>query len=165
MIVTVNGPLLRLLLALLLTLGASCSGPDEESEDLPETLTQDFDDAEMDRAIAKARAQVAEFLEVLQSGEADMFSVKAPIVDGEHVEHFWITDVRLEDGAFHGLIGNEPGLVGNVEFGQEWTVKPEDLSDWMYVGGDKIHGGFTIDPLLDGYPPEEAEAMRARLVR
>ncbi|MCV5961615.1 DUF2314 domain-containing protein, partial [Escherichia coli] len=37
--------------------------------------------------------------------------------------------------------------------------------DWMYTRGDKIYGGYTIDPLLATYPKEEADELRAKLVR
>ena len=36
---------------------------------------------------------------------------------------------------------------------------------WMYTRGDKIYGGYTIDPLLVTYPKEEADELRAKLVR
>ncbi|HGC1664629.1 DUF2314 domain-containing protein, partial [Escherichia coli] len=48
---------------------------------------------------------------------------------------------------------------------QEWKIKKEDISDWMYTRGDKIYGGYTIDPLLVTYPKEEADELRAKLVR
>jgi uncharacterized protein YegJ (DUF2314 family) len=35
----------------------------------------------------------------------------------------------------------------------------------MYMKAKKIHGGYTIDPLLVTMNKAEAEAMRARLVR
>lgn len=47
----------------------------------------------------------------------------------------------------------------------EWKIKKEDISDWMYTRGDKIYGGYTIDPLLVTYPKEEADELRAKLVR
>ena len=58
---------------------------------------------------------------------------------------------------FIGVISNDPGIVTNVEYGQEWKIKKEDISDWMYTRGDKIYGGYTIDPLLVTYPKEEAD--------
>ncbi|SRY16853.1 ydjO [Escherichia coli] len=69
------------------------------------------------------------------------------------------------NGMFIGVISNDPGIVTNVEYGQEWKIKKEDISDWMYTRGDKIYGGYTIDPLLVTYPKEEADELRAKLVR
>ncbi len=91
--------------------------------------------------------------------------MKAPIHDGDQTEHFWIVNVTYENETFSGRIGNDPGIVKNVKTGQAWKIKKDEISDWMYTKGDRIHGGFTIDPLLDSYPKEEADALRSKLVR
>lgn len=130
-----------------------------------ETLVDAYDAKAMDTAIATAKGRVEEFITVLNTGAADAFSVKAPITDENGTEHFWITDVTFKDGVFTGRVGNEPGIVKNVRFGQEWRIEKEKISDWMYVRGEKIHGGFTIDPLLPSYSKEQAADLRARLVR
>lgn len=131
----------------------------------PETLVEAFDESEMDAAIAKARATVDEFIEVLAERDADQFSIKAPITDSNGTEHFWITNISYENGTFSGKIANDPGIVEKVQFGDSWTVTEDGISDWMYVRGEKIHGGYTIDPLLDSYSEEEAQKMREKLVR
>jgi uncharacterized protein YegJ (DUF2314 family) len=132
----------------------------------PETLVRGgFDEAQMDAVIKRARGEVDEFLKVLATSNADSFSVKAPIKDENGTEHFWISDVRYENGEFVGKIGNEPGIVENVKMGQEWKIKKEEISDWMYMRGEKIHGGYTIDPLLPTMDEAEANSLRRKLVR
>lgn len=150
-----------LLLFCLLGFLAGCS-PDTSK---PETLTDAYDEAEMTAAMEKARSTVDEFITELKSRTADSFSVKAPITDDNGTEHFWITDVEYSAGQFSGLVGNDPGIVKNVKFGDPWKLKRDEISDWMYTRGEKIHGGFTIDPLLDSFPEDEADALRANLVR
>lgn len=135
------------------------------SEKPPETLVDSYDPNAMQTAIATAKERVEEFITVLNAGEADSFSVKAPITDSHGTEHFWIVDVSFADGFFTGKVGNEPGIVKNVQLGQEWRIAKADISDWMYMRGEKIHGGFTIDPLLNSYTKEQADVLRARLVR
>jgi len=54
--------------------------------------------------------------------------------------NFWIVDVYYSDDKFTGTIGNEPGLVSSVSYGDEISVAKNEISDWMYVVGDKIHG-------------------------
>jgi uncharacterized protein YegJ (DUF2314 family) len=135
------------------------------SDQRPDTLVSSYDQNAMTTAISTAKARVDEFIAVLQANGADSFSVKAPITDSHGTEHFWIVDVSFKDGVFTGKVGNQPGIVKNVQFGQEWRIAKADISDWMYARGEKIHGGFTIDPLLGSYPKDEADAMRARLVR
>jgi len=53
-------------------------------------------DPEMDMAIERARAEVSTFIERLAQPQVgdETFSVKAPIRDGDQVEHFWLNDVR-----------------------------------------------------------------------
>jgi uncharacterized protein YegJ (DUF2314 family) len=146
-------------LLLSLVLLAGCSKP-------PETLvTGGYDEQAMDAAIARARQETDEFLKVLESGQADSFCVKAPISDNHGTEHFWISDVTFKDGVFYGKIADEPGVVNNVKFGQDWSLKREDISDWMYVRGERIYGGYTIDPLLSTISKAKAKELKRRLVR
>ncbi|PQO31019.1 DUF2314 domain-containing protein [Bremerella cremea] len=117
----------------------------------------------MDEAIAKAKKSVDKFIKILESGEGEDFAVKAPIKDGEKVEHFWITNIKFKDGKFIGRIGNDPGIVENVTINQKWTVGKEDISDWMFMRDDKIHGNFTMRPLLKTLPEAQAKQLRALL--
>ena len=143
----------------------SCDKPQEASAEEIDTLVEEYDQSEMDKAIALARSKTDEFLAVLAEGDADSFSVKAPIADENGTEHFWLTDVVFKDGEFHGLVGNDPGIVKNVRFGQEWKIAKDDISDWMFMKEGMIHGCYTIEPLLPSMTEEEAAAFRAKLVR
>ncbi|RCS46144.1 DUF2314 domain-containing protein [Bremerella cremea] len=117
----------------------------------------------MNQAIAKAKETVDKFIKVLKSGKGENFAVKAPIRDGEQVEHFWITNISYKDGKFIGQINNEPGMVKNVTLGQKWTISKKEISDWMYMRDNKIHGNYTLRPLLKTLPEAEAKKMRAIL--
>ncbi|MBK1854759.1 YegJ family protein [Verrucomicrobiaceae bacterium 5K15] len=158
---------MKLISAIILSLFLlpSCDKPEQATGTEPETLVREYDESGMEEAISIARSRIDEFLKVLRDNDADSFSVKAPIKDENGTEHFWLTEVSYKDGVFHGVIGNDPGIVKNVNFGQSWSIKRDSISDWMYVRSGMIHGGFTIDPLLDSYPKEDADALRAKLVR
>ncbi len=95
------------------------------------------------------------------AGNGEMFAVKAPIEDGGETEHFWLTDVVYKDGEFEGTIGNDPGMVKNVTIGQQWKLKKMEISDWMFFRDDKMHGNYTMRPLLKTMPEDEAEQYRA----
>lgn len=130
----------------------------------PDTLvTGDYDEQEMADAISKAKSTVDTFIQTLKSGDGEGFAVKAPISDGKNVEHFWVTNVAYKDGKFTGKIDNEPGMVSNVKVGQEWTIAKEDISDWMFIRNDKMHGNYTMRPLLKTLPENEAAIYRAML--
>lgn len=123
----------------------------------------EYDEQEMNAAIDRAQSEVDVFLAEMEAGNGTDFSVKAPVEDGDDVEHFWLTDITYNDGQFEGLIGNDPGVVSNVTFGQKWTVAKTDISDWMFMRDGKIHGNYTMRPLLKTLPDDEAEEMRSML--
>jgi uncharacterized protein YegJ (DUF2314 family) len=130
----------------------------------PETLVRGgYDEKEMDAAIARARAEVDVFIVALEKSAGTDFAVKAPIKDGDQVEHFWLTDVTFHDGAFAGLIGNDPGTVRNVKFGQQWKLKKLEISDWMFMQDGKMHGNYTMRPLLKAMDKAEAARWRTLL--
>lgn len=132
----------------------------------PETLAETgYDQREMDWAIDRARREVGWFLSQMQAGHGSDWSVKVPIADGEKVEHFWLTSITYSNGQFSGLIGNDPGVVSNVSFGDEWTVSWSQISDWMFVRDGKIHGNYTMRPLLKTLPPEKARQLHAMLAQ
>jgi uncharacterized protein YegJ (DUF2314 family) len=128
----------------------------------PETLVRDgYDEQEMEAAIARARAEIESFVTALEQNAGSDFAVKAPIKDRDHTEHFWLTDVSYRDGSFTGLIGNEPGMVSNVKLGQKWTLKKLEISDWMFIRDEKMHGNYTMRPLLKTMNAIDAQKWRA----
>lgn len=134
------------------------------SRERPSTLADgNYDVQEMDAAIARARSEVESFIQELEHPTGMMHAVKAPIEDDGQVEHFWLTDLKYEDGNFKGTINNDPGIVHNVKIGQAWSVGKNEISDWMFMKDNKMHGNYTMRPLLKTLPPEEAEKMRAIL--
>lgn len=148
-----------ILLPALLLLACGCGSK-------PDTLAESgYDQREMDWAIAQARGQTGWFLSQMQAGNGSDWSVKVPIEDGGQIEHFWLTNISYDGGQFTGLIGNDPGVVSNVSFGDEWTVSHAQISDWMFVRDGKIHGNYTIRPLLKTLPPEKAKQLHAMLAQ
>jgi uncharacterized protein YegJ (DUF2314 family) len=117
----------------------------------------------MEAAIARARSEVGKFITELSARTGTNHAVKAPISDGKETEHFWLTDVVFQNGEFTGTINNEPGLVSNVKMGQKWTLKKGEISDWMFMRGDKMYGNYTMRPLFKGMPESEAAKFRAML--
>lgn len=146
---------LFLLLALLVCCGCGSK---------PDTLVDgEYDQREMDWAIARARHETGWFLSQMQAGQGSDWSVKAPIEDGGRVEHFWLTNIAYRDGRFTGLIGNDPGVVSNVSFGDEWSIGAAQISDWMFLRDGRMYGNYTIRPLLKTLPPEKAQQLHAML--
>jgi uncharacterized protein YegJ (DUF2314 family) len=130
----------------------------------PDTLvTGGYDRQEMEAAIARARSEVDSFLAEMSKGNGTDFAVKVPIEDKGETEHFWLTDIVYRNGKFEGVINNEPGLVTNVKMGQKWTAKKSEISDWMFMRDGKMHGNYTMRPLLKTMSEEEAAKFRSML--
>jgi uncharacterized protein YegJ (DUF2314 family) len=130
----------------------------------PDTLVESgYDEQEMNSATARARSEVDSFVSELSNPTGTNHAVKAPIEDAGEIEHFWLTDVSFENGEFKGTINNDPGIVGNVKMGQSWTIKKTAISDWMFLRDGKMHGNYTMRPLLKTMPEDEAAKYRSIL--
>ena len=122
-----------------------------------------YDQAEMDAAIARARREVDNFIAVLERRQGSDFDVKVPITDKGKTEHFWVTDVTYQNGVFAGTIGNDPAVVTNVRYGQPWRATKAEISDWCFMRDGKMHGNYTMRPLLKTLSKEQADEFRAIL--
>jgi len=122
-------------------------------------------DKAMDRAVAKARESLGFFIAALQAKKSDSrdFEVKKCCIDGDKVEHIWMRDVRWDGKVFRGRVDNQPLDVTNMRLGQQITVAPEDLTDWMFVKNGKLMGGFTTRVLYGRLSPEEKARFREQV--
>jgi uncharacterized protein YegJ (DUF2314 family) len=48
-------------------------------------------------------------------------------------------------------------MVSNVKIGDQATVDPESISDWMFVDNGKLVGGYTVRVLRDAMSAAERE--------
>lgn len=123
------------------------------------------EDPRMNAAIAHAKSTVSTFIAVLKSPRPGQrgFSVKMPFTDHGFTEHFWLTPVSFDGKVFHGVVNNAPEKVTNVSLGQEVTVEPSEISDWMYLEKGVLVGGFTMRAIRDGMSPAERADFDANL--
>ena len=64
----------------------------------------------MHRAVIQARKTVGKFILALNHpapGQQD-FEVKKPFIQGDQVEHIWLSDVRFVGNRFQGRLDNQP---------------------------------------------------------
>ncbi len=137
--------------ALGLAPGAGC-------ERQPGVVMVEEDDAAMDAAVQQARATVERFIAALESpaaGQGD-FSVKAafPVAEGES-EHMWLMNVSYRDGLLHGEVNNDPVSTKAVRLGDQASVAPAEISDWMYVENGRAIGAYTTRVLLSRMSEKE----------
>lgn len=121
------------------------------------------DDDAMKEAIAKAKATLPAITERFVAGELEHFTVKVPVIDGDDVEHFWLSDTRYADGVYAGTLDSEAQVVSNVDVGQAYEAPASKITDWMHVVDGMMHGNFTLRAMLPHMTPPEAAKFRAML--
>jgi uncharacterized protein YegJ (DUF2314 family) len=115
------------------------------------------DNKAMDRAVQTAHKTVNKFIKALRSPKDNQsrFAIKKPFVEGDKVEHIWLNEVSFDGSLFHGKVDNEPVDIKGVRVGQEVTVSPNDISDWMFVQDGRLVGGYTIHAMCQNMSPAE----------
>ena len=120
----------------------------------------------MRRAFEQARATLDEFLRNAKSPPpgTNSYSLKVGVRDGKDVEYFWVGNFNQTETGFAGTINNQPRLVKNVRFGQQYSFRREQIVDWTYIDRTerRMVGNFTVCALLTKETPEEAEATKKR---
>lgn len=128
-------------------------------------------DPEMDQAFKKARETFRFFwremtwerrriipglsMAAVKAAFSDPPEVQAENPDAVKVEHMWITDVDFDGRAIYGTLLNAPNWLQTYSEGDPVKFGGKQLSDWLYVCGDEVCGGFTIDLLRSRMSPSE----------
>lgn len=152
----------RLCAALLLAsaCGGADTAPRREADDEQRLLTVTAEDAEMNAAIARARATAPELLSRLRNPPPGMnyLGVKVRVGDGDRREHIWLYDVREEGGAIVGRLTEDAVYYKQIRQGDTVRVSPGEISDWMTVENGHACGGFTARVMQPEMSAEERAA-------
>jgi uncharacterized protein YegJ (DUF2314 family) len=125
----------------------------------PEYFQVPKDHAAMQRAVQEARKTVGKFIAALKhpgAGQQD-FEIKKPFVQGDQVEHIWLSDVRLVGNRFQGQVDNKPRKIQGLKLGQRVTLKPSEISDWLYIDKGRLVGGYTVRVHYDELSPQQKQ--------
>lgn len=130
-----------------------------------DTITVLHEDEVMNNAMERARREFPDVLKLYHAGKLEHFGLKVGIRDGKNVEHFWLSNSRIENGRLVGNIQGTPSYVANVKESELVSVDPSNLSDWSYrtEGGGKMHGSYTLRAALPTMDPKVAERIRGIL--
>lgn len=159
--------------ALLLALATGgCASSDEENYhpigrvsartgNDPQVYQVKDDDRQMARASQRARKNVGVFIAALRKPTPDQrdFAVKKKFVQGEAVEHLWISDVRFTGNRFVGVVDNNPREIKGLRAGTRVSVNPDEISDWAFVDKGVLVGGYTVRALMMELSPADREAF------
>jgi uncharacterized protein YegJ (DUF2314 family) len=110
-----------------------------------------------------AREHLSEFTRRLQNPAKDEynFQVKYPFeADGDSGythEHLWIRNIEFKDGAYYGILANEPFYIKGLALGDRVEFFLGGISDWMYMKGKRIRGGWSIKYFIEKIPAADRD--------
>ncbi len=112
----------------------------------PEVHMFQSSDPDMVAAYQAARRSVPGLVERLPKLQAAGIyaSVKVPVVEGDQVEHIWLSDIRFGEGQVYGSLGNTPLNLPSWSLGDPISIPLNQISDWMVVYEDRLIGGYTL---------------------
>lgn len=118
-------------------------------------------DKAMDNAVHQAQQTLAKFVEALTKPKPGQmgFSLKKRCGDGDKCEHLWVRDVHFDGKDMRGRIDNAPLELQSPRLGDEVTIQPEEITDWMYVDGGRLVGGYTLQVYYSRLGAKEKEAF------
>lgn len=103
-------------------------------------------DKAMDDAVHQAQKTLGRFVDALSKPKAGQtgFSLKKRCTEGDECEHLWIRDVHFDGKDMRGKVDNTPLELQSPRLGDEVTIQPEEITDWLYVDKGKMVGGYTL---------------------
>lgn len=114
----------------------------------PEIIHVADNDPRMKAAVATARKRWPEFVKRFAARKpGEVMSVKKRFEDENGSEYMWVAVESITDGIAKGKLNNRPATVKNIKLGDEASVTPDELNDWLYLDGETKVGGFTIEVL------------------
>lgn len=144
---------------------ASCEKPTPETpgeeDDANYTHVESTDPA-MANAIATAKKSAEQFLQALRNPKPNYreFFVKKPcLIEGKRYEHMWIGNLKVAGDHLEGTIANDAYETKEVKFGQVVKFKLSEISDWKYLDGNRLVGGYTIRYFYDRMSKEKKKAF------
>lgn len=135
-----------------------------ERENEPTIYNVGEDDAEMNKAIQKAKQTIDSFDFAYKNNSRVFvfFGLKKKFVENGIVEHIWIGNIQgMESGKYVGVIDNLPEKLKSVKLGDTVEIDKKDVSDWMYLKNSELHGGYTIRLLRERMTEEERKKFDA----
>jgi uncharacterized protein YegJ (DUF2314 family) len=102
------------------------------------------DNEKMNAAMEEARRTLPSFFSALRSPkEGQEFLVKVRVTDGTTTEHMWLLEPAYDGKKLKGRLADDPYEVKGYRMGQEVSVAPAEVSDWIIQDGDLSRGGYT----------------------
>ena len=135
----------------------------------PYTMQMEQSDTELLQIAEDSRDTLSSFFRYLARAGSDehSFCIKYPFAadsgSGIGMEHVWLTGIQYKNGVYSGTIATTPIYLGSMKKGDTVTFSADSVSDWMYIRGGKIIGGYSIKYLLEQIP-EDRRSEEQRII-
>ena len=128
----------------------------------PPVVYTESNDAEMNAAVQKARAELAAFESALRAPKPTQtgFGVKVALPHAAGVEHVWLGNPRMEADSVVGVVEDAPMYATQTTKGSLVRVDRAAISDWMYLENGKLRGGYTMRIAIDRLPAAQRDEQR-----
>lgn len=128
-----------------------------EREGQPDIYSTSENDKEINEAQKTAHATLGKFEEALKSNNPNFksFCLKVKFETAAGSEHIWINNIILVGENYYGIVNNVPESITEIKFGQRIKIEKSNISDWMYVDGNNLIGGYTIRVLRNRMSKKE----------
>jgi uncharacterized protein YegJ (DUF2314 family) len=109
------------------------------------TFAVSKDNELVNAAMNDARNSIDKLITEMEKGqEGFMASIKVKVTDKDQVEYMWLSNLKYENGTFSGKIDNDPEIVKNVSYGDQWQTPKNEVCDWIYQKDGKLFGNYTF---------------------
>lgn len=65
-------------------------------------------------------------------------------INSVDIQFVWLSSISLRNNKYFGVVDNLPESTTEVKMGDTIQIKTDDISDWMYIDGNRLRGGYTI---------------------
>jgi uncharacterized protein YegJ (DUF2314 family) len=118
------------------------------------------DNQEIDDARKEAQSHLDTLDRYLQR-EAFQTAIKVGFPSDKETEFCWLANVmKLENGHYSGILGNQPQNNIGYHQGERVEISPSGIVDWMVRGAGPVLGNFTLRALLKKMSKEDAKAAK-----
>lgn len=116
----------------------------------PPIIEAKDDDPRLVAATAEARRRWPEFLAAFARRQPDQtFAIKTAVKEGALLEYMWLTVDRIEAGALHSTLANEPNRLTRIQLGDRLKVRAADIVDWAFGNDGGMEGAFSVQALAE----------------
>lgn len=148
--------------ALAFTLSSAAQEPAQGGKAKNKVYNIASQDAEMEEAIAQARATFDGFLKTHAKPPkgAEDFKIKVKFSEAGNNEHIWVTPFVVTPKGFQGTLAGEPRYISYLDNGQDVSFTRADVSDWGYTLNGKQKGSYTVCVMFKHMPAADANRYR-----